>query len=109
MPIALRRRNAGLDITTDNDLKLPERIKKLEPLAYNLWWSWNPQARYLFRRIDRFVWERVGENAVLFLYRVDPERLRWASFDAEFLKAYDAVMTRFEAYLDSNGETWVAQ
>jgi len=98
-----------LDVTTDNDLNLPERIKGLEQLAYNLWWSWNPEARYLFRRIDRFVWERVGENAVLFLYRVDPERLQWASFDAEFLKAYDAVMARFETYLDSEDQTWVAQ
>ena len=57
----------GLDVTTDNDLMLPDRIKRLESLAYNLWWSWNPEARYLFRRIDRFVWERVGENAVLFV------------------------------------------
>ena len=98
-----------MDVTTDNDLNLPERIKGLEQLAYNLWWSWNPEARYLFRRIDRFVWERVGENAVLFLYRVDPERLQWASFDAEFLKAYDSVMARFETYLDSEDQTWVAK
>jgi starch phosphorylase len=97
-----------LDVTTDNDLQLPERIKLLEPLAYNLWWSWNPEARYLYRRIDRFTWERVGENPVLFLYRVDPERLKWASYDAEFLKAYDATMARFEEYLVANGLTWVA-
>ena len=98
-----------MDVTTDNDLQLPERIKLLEPLAYNLWWSWNPEARYLFRRIDRFIWERVGENPVLFLYRVDAERLKWASFDVEFLKAYDAVMTRFQAYLEANGQTWVSR
>ena len=98
-----------MDVTTDNDLMLPERIKRLESLAYNLWWSWHPEARYLFRRVDRFMWERVGENAVLFLYRVDPERLRWASFDAEFLKAYDAVMAQFDAYLNPGGQTWVAK
>ena len=98
-----------MDVTTDNDLQLPERIKLLEPLAYNLWWSWNPEARYLFRRIDHFVWERVEENPVLFLYRVDPERLRWASFDAEFLHAYDEVMTRLEKYLAPNGNTWIGK
>jgi starch phosphorylase len=97
----------SLDATTEIAQKLPERIKRLEPLAYNLWWSWNPEARYLFRRIDRFVWERVEENAVLFLYNVDQERLEWASFDAEFLKAYDAVMAGFDAYLDSEEKTWV--
>jgi starch phosphorylase len=26
-------------------LKLPERIRGLGRLAYNLWWSWNPPAR----------------------------------------------------------------
>ncbi len=98
-----------LDVTNDNDLHLPERIKRLESLAYNLWWSWNPEARYLFRRIDRFVWERVGENPVLFLYTVDPERLKWASFDAEFLKAYDRVLTSFDEYLDPSAKTWVSE
>lgn len=97
-----------MDITTDNDLRLPERIKRLEPLAYNLWWSWNPEARYLFRRIDRFMWERVEENPVLFLYRVDQERLQWASYDSEFLRTYDEVMTRFDEYLESTDDTWVA-
>ncbi|MDQ2683325.1 MAG: alpha-glucan family phosphorylase [Chloroflexota bacterium] len=98
-----------MDITNHNDLRLPERIERLEPLAYNLWWSWNPEARYLFRRIDQFVWERVGENPVLFLHTVDPERLKWASFDAEFLKAYDRVMSSFDSYLDPGASTWVSE
>lgn len=98
-----------MDVTNDNDLRLPERIKRLESLAYNLWWSWNPEARYLFRRIDQFVWGRVGENPVPFLYTVDPERLAWASFDAEFLKAYDRVMSSFDSYLDPGAKTWVSE
>ena len=98
-----------METAKNHHLELPERIKRLEPLAYNLWWSWNPEARYLFRRIDRFVWERVGENPVLFLYTVDPERLKWASFDAEFLKTYDRVMSTLDEYLDSSAATWVSQ
>ncbi len=99
----------SLETANNHRLELPERIKRLEPLAYNLWWSWNPEARYLFRRIDRFVWERVGENPVLFLYTVDPERLKWASFDAEFLKTYDRVMSTLDEYLDSSATTWVSR
>lgn len=98
-----------MDVSPKHELQLPERIKHLEPLAYNLWWSWNPDARYLFRRIDRFVWERVGENPVVFLYTVDPERLKWASFDAEFLKTYDQVMSTLDEYLDPSAETWVSK
>ena len=31
---------------------LPEELKKLEELAYNLWWVWNTDAKNLFRHID---------------------------------------------------------
>jgi len=96
-------------MTFDTELRLPGRISRLASLAYNLWWSWSPEARYLYRRIDRFVWERVEENPVLFLYTVDPERLQAASFDAEFLRAYDRVMTQFDAYMEPDANTWVSR
>ena len=32
--------------------KVPERINRLEELAYNLWWSWNTDALRLFKLID---------------------------------------------------------
>src|SRR4051794_18095795 len=31
---------------------LPDRLKPLHKLAYNLWWCWNHGAIALFRRID---------------------------------------------------------
>ncbi|HAZ30654.1 TPA: hypothetical protein DCY65_03675, partial [Candidatus Acetothermia bacterium] len=31
---------------------LPARIRGLAELAYNLWWSWTPAARQLFRALD---------------------------------------------------------
>ena len=31
---------------------LPEPLQGLHKLAYNLWWSWNPEALRLYRRID---------------------------------------------------------
>ena len=36
---------------------LPERLAGLEELAENLWWSWNPGARMLFKTLDRQVWK----------------------------------------------------
>jgi hypothetical protein len=32
--------------------KLPARISRLGELAYNLWWSWHPLGRDLFRALD---------------------------------------------------------
>lgn len=31
---------------------LPKRIERLNDLAYNLWWAWNPDAVDLFKQID---------------------------------------------------------
>ncbi len=41
----------------DNKLNVPDRIAGLSDLAYNLWWSWNPNARNLFKEVDRSVLE----------------------------------------------------
>src|SRR6187455_356454 len=37
---------------------LPPKLEGLRRLAYNLWWSWHPQARVLFSRIDAGAWAR---------------------------------------------------
>ncbi|MEN8782496.1 MAG: DUF3417 domain-containing protein [Desulfobacterales bacterium] len=34
---------------------LPERLAGLKELAENLWWGWNPDARMLFKTLDRLV------------------------------------------------------
>src|SRR6185436_6016474 len=41
---------------------VPERLKALEKLAYNLRWSWDHETINLFRRLDRPLWEASGHN-----------------------------------------------
>ena len=41
---------------------LPNRIKGLGDLAENLWWSWNPAARMLFKSLDRQAWKESVHN-----------------------------------------------
>ena len=55
--------------------KLPEPLKRLEELAYNLWWSWNHDAVALFRRIDRELWISTGHNPIMILGRMSQTRL----------------------------------
>jgi len=31
---------------------MPARISRLYELAYNLWWSWHPEARALYEKLD---------------------------------------------------------
>ncbi len=76
---------------------LPERISGLADLAYNLWWSWHPHARVLFRMLDYPAWHESGHNPVLMLSHLAEQVLADAARDAEFLARYDAVMAQFEA------------
>ena len=41
---------------------LPQRISGLGELAENLWWSWNPAGRMLFKMLDRQAWKESGHN-----------------------------------------------
>src|SRR2546422_5457606 len=54
---------------------LPERIAGLAAVASNLSWSWNRNARALFRSLDPALWRRTQHNPIELLRRVAPERL----------------------------------
>jgi starch phosphorylase len=76
---------------------LPERIRGLGRLAYNLWWSWNPSARELFRALDLQTWRESDHNPVRMIAMLHPEVLDGVVQDRDFLAHYDAVMDEFEA------------
>jgi starch phosphorylase len=76
---------------------LPERIRDLGRLAYNLWWSWNPSAREMFRALDLQTWRESNHNPVRMLAMIHPEVVEDAARDRDFMAHYDAVMDEFEA------------
>ncbi len=84
---------------------LPKPIAELGELAYNLWWSWNPEALRLYRRIDPVLWERVEHNPVRFLQQVARKNLNAAAQDGAYLEAYRRVLTAFNAYINAD-TTW---
>jgi starch phosphorylase len=80
---------------------LPERIGGLRDLAYNLWWSWQPDARNLFRDLGLYPWRQSGHNPIRMLAELPADVLTDAATDAEYLRRYDAVMARFEREIQS--------
>ena len=66
--------------------KIPPRIKRLEQLAYNFWWSWHRQARDLFKILDYPLWRSTSHNPVKMLQEVSPERLEEVATDPLFLR-----------------------
>ncbi len=87
---------------------IPERIERLQELAYNLWWSWHPEAQNLYRQIDPELWELVYHNPVKFLREVRQQRFAEASANSAYLEQYDAVMNAFDAYMHTKN-TWFNQ
>jgi len=84
---------------------LPERIGRLDGLANNLWWSWHPEARNVFRTLDYQLWKSTGHNPVRELHEANPETLQTAVTDPSFLTLYNSVMSAFDTDI-SNSNTW---
>src|SRR2546427_8155028 len=87
---------------------LPERIGGLAAVAANLSWSWNRNARALFRLLDPALWRRTQHNPIELLRRVAPERLATCAAEPEFLRLYDVVAAAAAHDATSVG-TWFAK
>jgi starch phosphorylase len=89
---------------------MPSRINRLYELAYNLWWSWHPEARALYSTLDPDLWEEVGHNPVRLLSEVRPERLEEVAGQSDYLQRYDSVFKDFDAYMHPRAnETWFSR
>ena len=84
---------------------LPENLKKLQEIAYNLWWVWNSDAKNLFRDIDIEAWHRAQSNPVQLLNIISFERMTELSNDKTFMKKLDDVYAAFRAYMDEPRDT----
>jgi starch phosphorylase len=89
-------------------LTLPPRIAGLAQLARNVAWSWNREARVLFREIDETRWHQLRHNPLLLLQQVPATRFETLAASAAFLERYDRVM-RWLTAERSDEHTWYAR
>ena len=82
---------------------LPARIKGLGNLAENLWWSWNPGARMLFKMLDRQAWKDSSHNPDKMLKELPAAILETAAGDVDYLRHYDVVLSQFTKYMEQQG------
>lgn len=86
---------------SNNAISLPKELQKLEDLAFNLWFSWNPDVRDLFREIDVDLWRSCGRNPVQFLYDVEAEKLTAKANDSSFVEKVNKSWNRYNEYLNN--------
>lgn len=79
---------------------LPEALQPLRRLAYNLWWTWRPQAQELFSRIQPEAW-LAHENPVWLLNHTPFQRWQVLLEDKSFMQLLAAVDKDFTDYMAS--------
>src|SRR5512136_3187905 len=74
---------------------VPDRISGLVDLAYNLWWSWTPEAHMLFKQLSPHTWIESIHNPVRMLRDLPQEMLERAAKSPQYTRHYDLVIARF--------------
>lgn len=78
---------------------LPEEIQRLREIAYNVWWTWNPDALGLFTHLDPKSWEASGNNPVKMLESVSPETLEEVTANEGYRSLYRRIVDEFDDYM----------
>src|SRR5438270_9041234 len=87
---------------------LPAALEPLREMSFNVWWTWEPSARRLFRHLDPELWNRTNHNPVRMLQLSRQSRLDELSQDKAFLGELKEVYDAFKKYLerkDTYGKT----
>ena len=71
---------------------LPERLRPLREIAYNLHWVWDHESINLFRRIQRDLWESCTHNPIMMLNKTSQERLQSLAEDEAFCAHLDRIV-----------------
>jgi glycogen phosphorylase len=79
--------------------KLPKVLEPLSELAQNLWWTWEPDARKLFRDLDVALWDKTNHNPIRMLQLSRQARLTELAEDEDYVRSMRAIFERFQGYM----------
>jgi len=78
---------------------LPDKLKPLLELSYNMWWAWDSEAFSLFRDLDPDLWTETSHNPIKTLYHMKQETLDSLAKDEGFLFRIEEVQKRLDKYI----------
>lgn len=79
--------------------KIPEKLKGLQKISRNLWWSWNFKATDMFETINPEKWKEAGQNPIALLDSLNIKEWRALEEDKVFYEKYLESYNKFESYL----------
>jgi starch phosphorylase len=83
----------------DLDGRLPEWLARLRELALNLRWTWDREARALFREISPELWDQTEDNPWLMLRAASTRRLEVLANNADFRARLDQEYAELQQYM----------
>ena len=81
-------------------------LEPLREMAHNLWWTWEPDARRLFRHLDTQLWDRTNHNPIRMLQLSRQARLLELAADDDYIREMQAVYQKFNAYMATDRHLW---
>ncbi len=80
--------------------QLPKEIEGLGEIALNLWWSWNPKGKNLFRLLNPYLWKESGHNPIAMLKKMPKDELESVCAQERFMREYRYVYALFKRYMN---------
>lgn len=87
----------------------PESLNRLAELAVDLWWSWHPDARQLFRGLDYALWRRTAHNPVQMLWQISSAKLDAAATDPAFMELYRRALADLDRSRAAQDTWWASR
>ena len=74
-------------------------LPKLHKLTQNLWWTWKPEVRTIFRDLDLELYHKAHRNPMSFLKLIAPEKLERRASDVDVPARVDRALRQLHEYL----------
>ena len=88
---------------------LPEKIRALDRVSQNFYWSWHPEGVDLFRSLDPALWDVCEQNPRALLTRISELRLWQKAADDAYVARLNEFAAKLDAYLEQTaGEPSIA-
>ena len=73
---------------------------KLKKLTRNLWWTWRPEVRAIFRDLDMEIYRKAHRNPVRVLKQISPAFLDKRAEEVDILTRTDRALRQLREYLN---------
>ncbi len=74
---------------------------KLQKLTQNLWWTWKPEVRTIFRDLDLELYHKAHQNPMSVLKQISTEELEQRAADVDVPARVDRALRQLHEYLTS--------